>query len=60
MTDSRLLVQLDGRGRVSLASVVGAEPHSYYLADLADDGVITLTPAVVTPLIGKENTRSEL
>jgi hypothetical protein len=56
MGDSRVLVQADSRGRISLASVAGAEPHSYYLAKLHDDGVITLIPAVVTPARGKEGT----
>jgi hypothetical protein len=47
MPDPRPLLQLDGRRRLSLGDLA---LHQYYLAELADDGVITLTPAVVVPV----------
>jgi hypothetical protein len=50
VSDPRSLIQVDARGRISLASVTGPEAHSYYLVDVAEDGVITLTPAVVAPI----------
>jgi hypothetical protein len=49
--DPRLLLQLDGRRRVSLGALA---THAYYLAEVADDGVITLTPAEVVPLTGED------
>jgi hypothetical protein len=45
--DSRLLLQLDGRRRITLGALA---EYTYYLAQVADDGVITLTPAVVVPV----------
>lgn len=55
MDNPRLLVRVDGRGRISLASVAGPEEHSYYLVQVAEDGVITLTPAVVAPLVTRSS-----
>jgi hypothetical protein len=40
-----VLVEADSRGRVSLARL--GTLHSRYLAAVADDGTITLTPAMV-------------
>jgi hypothetical protein len=41
------LLELDGRRRLSLGALA---EHSYYLAEVSPDGVITLTPAVVMPV----------
>jgi hypothetical protein len=40
------LIELDNRRRAGLRTVARPE-HSRYLASVADDGTITLTPAVV-------------
>lgn len=40
-----VMVEADGRGRVSLARLGNLHPR--YLAAVAEDGTITLTPAVV-------------
>lgn len=41
-----VMVQVDSRKRLTVPM---AEAGSVYLADVADDGVVTLTPAVVIP-----------
>jgi hypothetical protein len=40
------LVEVDTRKRVSLGAVA-REPGTQYMAEVDDDGVITLTPAVI-------------
>jgi hypothetical protein len=49
VSDPRPLLQLDARRRISLGALAA---HGYYLVEVAEDGVITLTPAVVVPLTG--------
>lgn len=39
-----MLIELDGRGRASVGRVAR---HSRYTVELAADGTITLTPAIV-------------
>lgn len=46
MTDN--LITLDSRRRVSL-SKFGRPEHYLYAAAVADDGTITLTPAIIVP-----------
>jgi hypothetical protein len=48
MTDTRILLQLDGRHRLSLGKLA---KHLYYLAVADEDGVITLTPMAVVPAV---------
>lgn len=43
--DSRVVLELDGRGRAGLRKLAG--DHRYFFAQVDADGVITLTPAVV-------------
>jgi hypothetical protein len=48
--DPRPLVTLDGRRRINLHKIARPE-DTRYLAHVEADGVITLTPAVVVPLV---------
>lgn len=47
--DDRVLIELDGRRRASLARL-GRPEHRRYLARVESDGTIVLTPAAVVPL----------
>lgn len=40
------LLEVDSRRRISLGALA---LHDYYLVDVAEDGVLTLTPAVIMP-----------
>lgn len=52
MTDPETrVIQTDARGRISLGDMMTSR---FYFAKVDDKGVITLRPAVVVPLIGKE------
>jgi hypothetical protein len=46
--DERILIELDGRRRASLARL-GRPEHRRYLARVEPDGTIVLTPARVVP-----------
>jgi hypothetical protein len=48
--DQRVLIELDARGRASLARL-GRPEHRRYLARIEADGTIILTPATVVPVI---------
>lgn len=44
------LVEVDGRGRVSLARFLTPEQrHRFYFVEVHNDGSIALTPAVAVP-----------
>jgi hypothetical protein len=47
--DQRVLIELDARGRASLARL-GRPEHRRYLARIEADGTIILTPATVIPV----------
>jgi hypothetical protein len=49
--DQRVLIELDARGRASLARL-GRPEHRRYLARVEADGTIILTPATVVPVRG--------
>jgi hypothetical protein len=46
MQDKTVLLEVDSRKRISLGTLA---THPRYIAEVGDDDVITLTPAVVMP-----------
>jgi hypothetical protein len=47
MNTKPLLIDVDARKRISLGALA---LHDHYLGEIDDDGVITLVPAVITPM----------
>lgn len=48
----REIIQLDSRGRAALGKWAG--DTTIFIIDVADDGVITLTPAIVMPILERK------
>jgi hypothetical protein len=51
----QILLEVDSRRRISLGSLAR---HDRYLVEVSEDGVIVLTPAIVTPITGTRQTRA--